>query len=70
MDRRVEFLIGETGFAYCLAHIRTKNVIIVDTVMTGVKTGSIRLFKPLECMPFLSAGVSMHNLHILQLMKV
>lgn len=69
MDRRVDFLIGETDFDYCLANINTRYVIIVDAVMSGGNPGSIRLFKPLECLPFLSAGMSMHNLHILQLMK-
>lgn len=69
IDRRVELLIGETDFDYCLANIRTKNVIIVDAVMAGDKPGNVRLFKPEECLPFLSVGISMHNLHILQLMK-
>lgn len=67
-DRRVEYLIGETDIDYCLSHIRTHEVIIVDAVKAGCEPGSVHIYAPEEFLTALSGGFSMHNLHLLTLL--
>lgn len=68
-DRRVEYLIGETDIDYCLLHIHTRQVVLVDAVKAGCEPGSVHTYDPKEFLLFINNGFSMHNLHLLTLLN-
>lgn len=70
MDRRVEYLVGETDIAYCVSNIYTPHVIIVDAVKADREPGSVSLYQPEEFLTCLRHGVSMHNLHLLSFLAI
>lgn len=66
-DRHMEYLVGETDIDYCLSHIHTRQVILVDAVKAGCEPGSVHVYYPKEFQLIANNGFSMHNLHILTL---
>ena len=68
-ERRLEYLVGETDIDFCLSHIHTQQVVLVDAVKAGCKPGSVHTYDPNEFMLSLNSGFSMHNLHLLMLLK-
>lgn len=66
-DRRIKYLVGETDIAYCLSHIFTRQVILVDAVKAGCEPGSVHIYTPDEFLLGFNNGFSMHNLHLLTL---
>lgn len=69
LDRRVEYLVGETDIDYCLLHIHTRQVVLVDAVKAGCQPGSVHTYDPNEFLLVINNGFSMHNLHLLTLLN-
>ena len=69
-DRRLEYLVGETDIDYCLSHIYTRQVILVDAVKAGCEPGSVHTYHPKEFLSIANNGFSMHNLHLLALLNI
>lgn len=67
-DRCINYIIGETDVAWCLAHITTPRVILLDAVQMGKKSGTIEVFRIDNVLPH-EMGISMHNGHLLPLLQ-
>lgn len=66
---RVAFEIGETDFDYCMeAAIEAEYLIIIDSAITGKAPGEITVF-PLSQLCSSKPGISLHNLHFLDLIQ-
>lgn len=65
----MEYLVGETDIDYCLSHIHTRQIIIVDAVKAGCEPGSVHTYDPTEFLLVFNNGFSMHTLHLLTLLN-
>ncbi|WP_277668889.1 hydrogenase maturation protease [Caproiciproducens galactitolivorans] len=68
-DDHLEFIIAESDIYYCLSKIHASSIVIVDALYAGYKPGSIHLFNLKECSACLQNGLSMHNQHLIPLLK-
>lgn len=67
-ERDIDYVIGETDVVWCLAHITSPRVIILDAVQMGKEPGTIKVFRINDVRPH-EMGISMHNGHLLSLLQ-
>lgn len=68
-DERVQYAVGETDFDYCLeVAADCESLIVVDAAVTGRRPGEVSVF-PMEALATCRPGLSLHNLHFLDLLR-
>lgn len=67
-DGRIHYAVGETDFAYCLdLAADCERLLVVDAVVMGRRPGDVAVL-PLRELAARGRGLSMHDLHLIDLL--
>jgi len=70
-DENVRYIIGETDMYFCLEKIKeSEKLIIVDAMDAGENPGDISIIRLDHSDKNINIGLSHHNLHLIDLMKL